>query len=151
MSHHSAILTTFGIEKLQSKLSQLKERYEHITQDLKDKTQSHNILAIKSIEKEIIFLDIIKMKATLLNAEVLKRPSNPVCAEQGTKVTYYQQDDTKLEHTVTLVDPIEADPLEGFVSIESPVGSALLGHHINDTFMITTPKGNHQLTIMRLE
>lgn len=149
MHHHSTTLTTFGIQKLQLKINQLKERYEHITQDLRDKTQSHNILAIKSIEKEIIFSDMIKMKATLLNAQVLEQTSNPVYAEQGIKVSY-RQDDADAEHTVTLVDPIEADPLEGFVSIESPVGSALLGHQVNDTLTIKTPKNTRHLTITRL-
>lgn len=150
MHYHSTTLTTFGLKKLQLKFSQLKERYECITQDLKDKTQSHNILSIKMIEKDIIFSDMVKMKTTLSNAKVLQQPTNPVCAEQGTKVTY-RQDGTEVERTITLVDPIEADPTEGFVSIESPVGLALLGHCVSDSFIITTPKGNHQFTVTRLE
>ena len=150
MHHHSATLTTFGIEKLHLKFSQLKDRYDGITQDLKDKTQSHSILAIKSIEKEIIFSDMIKMKTILSNAKVLEQTTNPERAEQGTKVIYFQHD-TGIEHKITLVDPLEADPLEGFVSIKSPVGSALLNHRVNDTVMITTPKSNLQLTIVNLE
>lgn len=150
MYHHSTILTTFGIEKLRTQFDRLKERYEYITQELKDKTQSHNILAVKIIEKEIIFSDMRKVETILSNAIVLEKDTPPQQAEQGTKVVYVQRN-TGQEHTVTLVDPLEADPLEGFISIQSPVGSMLLGRQVGDSATITTPKGSLHLTVTGLE
>lgn len=150
MDHHQPTLTTFGVEKLRTRINHLKERYDHITQDLREKTQSHSVLAIKSIEKEIIFSDMAKMNVILSNAKVFKRGETPVRAEQGTKVTY-TQDDTKEEHVITLVDPLEADPFDGFLSIKSPVGAKLLGCQVGDSVTIATRKGNIHLTVKCLE
>lgn len=150
MHHHSTILTTFGIEKLQAQFENLKERYEYITQELKDKTQSHNILAVKIIEKEIISSDMRKVETILSHATILEKNAPPSKVEQGTKVVYVQQD-TGREHTVTLVDPLEADPLEGYISVQSPVGSMLLGRHVGDSVTITTPRGCLNLNVIGLE
>lgn len=152
MNNHSTTLTTFGIEKLRARFNHLKERYDNITQDLREKTQSHSILAIKSIEKEIIFSDMIKMETILSNAKVLEKEKGekPLWAEQGTKVMY-RQEDTGIHHEVILVDPLEADPLEGFVSVQSPVGSTLLGRQVGDSVTIATPKGSLHLTVTSLE
>ena len=150
MHHNSTTLTTTGVEKLRNKFDLLQERYTHITLDLKDKTQSQNILAIKRIEKEIIFSDMVKLEAVLAHAKVLEKEAAPLQAEQGTKVVYVQQDTNK-EHAVTLVDPLEADPLEGFISVQSPVGSMLLGRQIGESVAVSTAKGSLHLTVTNLE
>lgn len=150
MYHHTTALTILGVEKLQAQFEGLKERYLHITQELKDKTQSHNIMADKSIEKEIILSDMLKVEMILSNAIVLEKHAPPLQAEQGTKVTY-MQNDTGEKRIITLVDPLETDPLEGFISVQSPVGSMLLGRKVSDSVAITTPRGNLHLTILALE
>jgi transcription elongation factor GreA len=147
---NSTTLTTFGVEKLRNKFDLLQERYTNITHDLKDKAQSQNILAIKRIEKEIILSDMIKLEAILAHATILEKETAPLRAEQGTKVVYLQQDTGK-EHAVTLVDPLEADPLEGFISIQSPVGSMLLGRQSGESIAVATAKGNLCLTVTNLE
>ena len=43
--------------------------------------------------------------------------------------------------TYTIVSPVEAKPREGRISNESPVGRALLGHRVGDSFDITMPNG----------
>lgn len=150
MYHHSTTLTTFGIAKLRSQFEHLKARYEHVTQDLKDKTQSQSTLATKRIEREIISSDMLKVETILSNATILERSARPLRVEQGTKVVYAQQN-TGQEHSITLVDPLEADPLEGYISIQSPVGSKLLGCQIGDSVMITTPKVSLHLTVISIE
>lgn len=150
MNHHHPTLTTYGIEKIRAQIAYLKERYDRITEDLREKTQSHSVLAIKSIEKEIIYSDISKMNLLLSRAKIFEKKEAPERAELGTKVSYVQ-DDTGEEHTVTLVDALEADPFEGYLSTESPVGSKLLGSKVGDSVVIKTPKGSLHLTIMSLE
>jgi transcription elongation factor GreA len=93
---------------------------------------------------------MIKMEVILTNAKVVEKSGQPLRAEQGTKVTYLQQG-TECKHEATLVDPLEADPIEGYVSVQSPVGSMLLGRQVGDSIAITTPKGNLHLTITGLE
>ena len=150
MYHHTTTLTTFGIKKLRSQFDYLKERYERITQDLKDKTQSQSILASKRIEREIISSDMLKVETILSNATILERSARPQQVEQGAKVTYVQEN-TGEKHVITLVDPLEDDPLEGFISVQSPVGSALIGCQIDDSVIIITPKVRLRITVLDIE
>ena len=50
----------------------------------------------------------------------------------------------------TVVGPVEADPLEGKVSNESPIGQALMGKAVGDTVTINTPKGELAYTVVAL-
>jgi transcription elongation factor GreA len=57
---------------------------------------------------------------------------------------------TKDEKTFTLVGSEEADSLNGKISNESPLGSALLGKKAGDSVTVTTPKGDVEYTIKKL-
>lgn len=50
----------------------------------------------------------------------------------------------------TVVGPVEADPLEGKVSNESPIGQALMGKAVGDTVTISTPKGELAYAVVAL-
>lgn len=50
----------------------------------------------------------------------------------------------------TVVGPVEADPLEGKVSNESPIGQALMGKAVGDMVTISTPKGELAYTVVAL-
>ena len=150
MHHQATTLTIPGIEKLRTKLHLLKARHEHIVRDLQDKNDDQDVLALKRIEIDLITSDMTKIKDILSNATIMTKESTPVTAQQGTRVVYTNHT-TGLEHTVTLVDPLEADPLEGYVSVQSPVGSQLLGRQIGDTVTVSTVKTDLSLTIIGLE
>ena len=80
---------------------------------------------------------INEIEEILRNAEVIaaKRGSS---ISLGTKVTITSG---KKSFEYTIVGPVEADPLHGKISNESPIGVALLGKKVGDTAEITTPKG----------
>ena len=48
----------------------------------------------------------------------------------------------KKEYTYTIVGPAESNPAEGFISYETPLGSALMGHKKGDDVIVKTPTGN---------
>lgn len=52
------------------------------------------------------------------------------------KVTIYNER-TGTEKTIQIVTTLRQNALEGFVSKESPLGSALLGHRVGDRVLIT--------------
>jgi Transcription elongation factor, GreA/GreB, C-term len=52
------------------------------------------------------------------------------------------------EEEYTVVGSAEADVAHGLISIESPVGRALLGHRRGDALDVRTPGGIRRLTIM---
>ncbi|MEI8349792.1 MAG: transcription elongation factor GreA [Candidatus Omnitrophota bacterium] len=58
----------------------------------------------------------------------------------GSKVTLLDvETNERIEYM--LVGPDESNPSEGFISVASPVGKALLGHQENDIIEITIPSG----------
>ncbi|HEY5695476.1 MAG TPA: GreA/GreB family elongation factor [Candidatus Saccharimonadales bacterium] len=50
----------------------------------------------------------------------------------------------------SVVGPVEADPLEGKISNESPIGMALMGKKVGETISITTPKGQISYEIVAI-
>ena len=49
-----------------------------------------------------------------------------------------------------IVGPVEADPIEGKISNESPIGQALLGKKVGDHAEIKTPKGITKYAIQKI-
>ncbi len=52
------------------------------------------------------------------------------------------------KRTLKIVGSNEADPVEGLISNESPLGKAFLGHAKNDVVEVQTPGGNLQYTVI---
>jgi transcription elongation factor GreA len=50
-----------------------------------------------------------------------------------------------------LVGPKEADPGNGKISYESPIGKALIGHQVGDEVIADTPGGSIRLKIIKIE
>ena len=73
---------------------------------------------------------ILEIQETLKNAVLIKaKKSDKVVT--GTTVVI---DMAGKEFTYTVVGPVEANPLEGKISHESPIGKALLGRKAGDEF-----------------
>ena len=69
--------------------------------------------------------------------------------EIGTRVTV-QEEDFEPE-TFFLVGAKEADPRNGKISYESPIGGALMGGRVGDEVMARTPAGQTKLKILAVE
>lgn len=59
--------------------------------------------------------------------------------------------DSGEEKSFTLLGPDEADFAQGSISINSPVGQALLGHEVGDEVSIEIPKGRVTYEIAEIE
>jgi transcription elongation factor GreA len=57
---------------------------------------------------------------------------------------------TKKEDTYIIVGSAEADPLEGKISNESPVGSAILGAKVKDKVAVKVPDGEIKYEILSI-
>jgi transcription elongation factor GreA len=85
----------------------------------------------KTIENRILEIEEI-----LKNAKVIaNRKSDKVA--MGTTVTVTL---SGKKYTYTMVGPVEADPLNGRISNESPIGKALMGKKVGDEYVL--PNGN---------
>jgi len=67
----------------------------------------------------------------------------------GAHVTIQEEDYPP--ETYHVVGPKEADPRNGRISHESPIGRALIGHHVGDTVVAETPGGQINLKILKIE
>ena len=75
-------------------------------------------------------------------------PGNPTSVAFGCWVTY--EDENGEERTYQLVGPDEFDVNNGRISIDSPVGQALLGKKVDDEVTIKRPAGELAATIIEI-
>jgi transcription elongation factor GreA len=88
-------------------------------------------------EQGLVESRVAEIEDILLNAELIKAvKSSKVIL--GSKV---ELQSGKKKTAYSVVGPVEADPLEGKISNESPLGEALMGKKVGDTATITTQKG----------
>lgn len=73
----------------------------------------------------------------LQNHELIKAPKGDSKVQLGSRVKLKSADGKAKEFQV--VGTVEADPLEGKISDESPLGQAVLGKKVGDEAEITTP------------
>ena len=80
---------------------------------------------------------ISEIEHILQNVELIKTPHDSAKVQLGSKVRLKSDDGTTKEFQI--VGTVEADPLNGKISDESPIGKALLGKHEKDEVEINTP------------
>jgi transcription elongation factor GreA len=97
-------------------------------------------------EQGLVESRIAEIEDILLNAELI-RGGKTSKVSLGSKVELKTGKKTMV---YTVVGPVEADPLEGKISNESPIGAALMGKKVGDTATITTPKGTTTYEIVSI-
>jgi len=84
----------------------------------------------------------------LARAEVITPPAEPARASFGVYVTV--EDVGGEVRRWRLVGAEEADAREGRLSVESPMGRALLGRQVGDEALVQRPRGSLELTVLSL-
>jgi len=79
---------------------------------------------------------IDEIEYILQNVEVIKAPKNDSKVVLGSRVTLKNDGKSK---EFQVVGTVEADPLNGKISDESPIGQALLGKKVGEDVEIKTP------------
>jgi transcription elongation factor GreA len=86
----------------------------------------------------------------LKNATVVEAAEVSTDAVQvGTRVTV--QEEGYPPETYFMVGAKEADPRNGRISNESPIGQALMGGRVGDEVIAVTPGGSLKLKILKIE
>lgn len=145
-------LTREGLSDLQDKLHSLKtvRRREiaeaiHTAKEQGDLSENAEYASAKE-EQTRIEQEIADIETTLKMAQVITAASSDRVMI-GTTVTV---DCDGAERVYRIVGSNEADPLEGKISNESPVGQALLGKARGETVIIPTKAGKKQCTVRKI-
>lgn len=102
-------------------------------------------------EDELSFVNrrIQELEDMLANAELIGPDSDPTVVNIGDTVVI--QDDDGVLETYTILGVAEADPSEGFISNESPLGQALLNRKVGDEIVVAAPAGKLRFRIVALK
>ncbi len=153
-------LTLEGKAKLEAELAELKStKREEIAEKIKvarsygDLSENSEYDEAKN-EQAIVESRIATLEATLKNAVIVE--DDAVVSEDtdtiwlGNTVTVLDVE-TGDELVYDIVSSIEADPMNGKISDDSPLGKAILGHKAGETIEVEAPIGMLEYKILKVE
>ena len=157
MPEKSYQMTAEGKEKLQAELKNLKlVKRPEVIQRIKvarsfgDLSENSEYDAAKD-EQSHVEDRIAQVEDMLKYAQVVDADSvDPNEVSVGKTVTYTEVG-TDDPETYTIVGSDESDPLNGKISNDSPIAQALLGKKKGETVSITTPGGQFDVVINKVE
>ena len=97
-------------------------------------------------EQGLVETRIAEIEDILQNASIIQATAGSTVG-LGSRVELKTGDKTVV---YSLVGPVEADPLSGKISNESPIGLQLMGKSVGDQVTISTPKGDTTYEIVSL-
>lgn len=136
-------ITAAGRKELEDELDSLKGRRGEIAEKIAEARDFGDLSEnaeydVAREEQGIVETRIAEIEDILQNAEIIKNGKN-------SKISIGSRVELKVGKKnviYSIVGPVEADPLEGKISDQSPIGLALYGKQVGDTATIKTPKGD---------
>ena len=151
-------LTREGFQKLQEELDHLRTvKRQEVAERLHEAMEGGELIenaeyeAAKNeqafVEGRIQELEMLLATARVIEESEKNHPSGMV-AVGSTVVIQEQGFDAE---TYTIVGAAEANPREGKISNESPIGKAILNHSVGETVHVETPDGTYKVKIVKVK
>lgn len=143
-------LTADGIKELESEMKVLIGSRGEIAERIKtarefgDLSENAEYSAARQ-EQEKTESRISEIEYVLKNAETISSPKSKDVVELGNTVELKNKDGVK---KFTVVGSVEANPLEGKISNESPIGQVLMGKKVGEEVEIKTPAATNKYKIV---
>jgi len=135
-------LTKEGLEKIKKEYEDLKQiKFAKTKGDVPRVLQSEDLNAeYLAFQEDIGFLDsrITELEHILKNTEMIKNPHKDKQNAIGLGATVLVDVNGQSDE-FTIIGTLEANPVLGKISNESPVGRALLGHKIGEEVAVSSP------------
>jgi transcription elongation factor GreA len=139
----SNYVTKEGLAKLQAQLADIKKQLKDVAikikeaKDLGDLSENAEYHEAKN-HQAFLYGKEQELEEKIKNAQVIESSHNGEEIAVGSTVEIeYEGETEKYE----IVGSDESDPLNGRISVDSPIGSALVGHKKGDKIKISTPGG----------
>lgn len=130
------LLSKKGMKELKKSIATLEHRQKHMIAELRDldKIDNHD-QRLSRIEKlaqlETIEAELDDKRRIMQNSQLYPRKRDALKVALGSVVDLIDASGRMVSYTV--VDSVEANPSDGRISANSPLGSTLLGKTIKDT------------------
>ncbi len=146
-------LTKAGIKELDAELGELKKQRLTIAEKIKiardfgDLSENAEYASARE-EQGRIEGRISEIEHILNNVTIIREKSNSGKVTLGSTVELRDKKGKTKQFTV--VGTVEADPLEGKISDESPIGKALIGRKIGEEVTLATPSSKLVYSVVNI-
>ena len=156
MADKSVMLTADGLKKLQEKLNYLKgERRKEVAERLKaaialgDLSENSEYDDAKN-EQAFLEGEILELEESSRNARIIEASSDSNTVSLGCQVVLKDIEFDEVD-TYMIVGSTEADPDNGKISNESPVGLAIMGQAVGSVVDVVVGDNIIQYQIMEIK
>ena len=149
-----SFLTREGYQKLQEELDYLRTvKRQEVAERLHEAMEGGELIEdaeYEAAKNEQAFVEgrIQELEILLANARVIQEAASPDVVQVGSRVTI--QDGESEPEVYTIVGPAEANPRNGRISNESPLGRALMEHRAGDTVRVDAPGGSFVVRVLKV-
>ena len=149
-----SFLTREGYQKLQEELDYLRTiKRQEVAERLHEAMEGGELIEdaeYEAAKNEQAFVEgrIQELEILLANARVIQEAASPDVVQVGSRVTI--QDGESEPEVYTIVGPAEANPRNGRISNESPLGRALMDHRAGDSVRVDAPGGSFVVQILKV-
>ncbi|MEJ2597795.1 MAG: transcription elongation factor GreA [Anaerolineales bacterium] len=150
-----SFLTRQGHQKLQEELEYLRTvKRQEVANRLHEAMEGGELIEdaeYEAAKNEQAFVEgrIQELEILLANARIIEDTGKKETVQVAAKVTI--QEDSNDQETYVIVGPAEANPREGRISNESPLGRALMDHRTGDMVEVEAPGGSFTVRIVKVE
>lgn len=151
----NSFLTKEGYQKLQEELETLRtKKREEIAARLREAADGEDLIEnaeYEAAKNEQAFVEgrIKDLELLLATAKIIEEPQASEMVQVGSKVTI-QEIGSQSKEEYEIVGAAEANPIEGHISNESPLGRALLGHKAGEVVTVEAPEKKYQVKIIEV-
>ena len=150
-----SFLTRQGHEKLQEELEYLRTvKRQEVANRLHEAMEGGELIEdaeYEAAKNEQAFVEgrIQELEILLANARIIEDTGKKDTVQVAAKVTI--QEDGNEPETYVIVGPAEANPRQGRISNESPLGRALMDHRAGDLVKVDAPGGAFTVRVVKVE
>lgn len=147
MVEKSQPITREGLQKIEEELRYLETTRRSEVADrirsAKELASTQNNAEYEDAKNEQAMVEgrIQQLQALIQNAELIDEQGASVSKQVTLGSHVRVKTDEGKAHEYVIVGPAEADPREGKISNESPVGRALIGKRVHDEVQVNAPRG----------
>ncbi|EKD76533.1 MAG: Transcription elongation factor [uncultured bacterium] len=154
MTDKEIYVTPEGLEKLKSELEYLKTTKRKdiagriaTAKELGDLSENAEYSEAKE-EQSLVESRVLELEETLRRVKMIEKNKSSKTVVIGSHITV--SDKANKNHEFDIVGSNEADPANGKISNESPLGKAFLGHKVGDEVKVVVPKGTLLYTLKKI-